>query len=304
MHPGKRVSPYCYISQVCFLYVLLFFSLSTLLGCAIPLKDSLPEGSPKGYVEFYYLFSETKPTLFKIRIYSLDNNYRRVLEGVTEGCTSYDKIGLRIAKLPGTYKFAICLGDVEKVVAVAVEEGKITPVKIAFRNLHTSSLNYPIIKVSFNLDVTVEENRPTYDLKSIPPPTTGSGTRPGSGSVRGAEPRPGPGSGSVRGVLKNKEDGTPVKNGTIALIKVKSVEGGKVTFELGFSADGKLVGGLSTKTDGAGAFRFEEVPKGTPYVLGAVDQSGKNVVVILSANDNVKDLGIVYQKKQSDKPKP
>lgn len=125
-------------------------------------------------------------------------------------------------------------------------------------------------------------------------------------------PVPGPGKGSesagvlgsVHGVLKNKDTGAPVKDATIPLLKVKSVEGGKVNVELGFSADGKMIGGLSTKTDGVGAFRFEKVAKGTPYVLGAVDQSGKNVVVILTANDNVQDLGVVYQKKQSDKKKP
>lgn len=117
-------------------------------------------------------------------------------------------------------------------------------------------------------------------------------------------PGPGTGVGSVRGVLKNKETGTPVKNATIAMLKVKSVEGGKVTLELGIAADGKMLGGMSTKTDDAGAFRFEDVTKGTAYVLGAVDNAGKNVVVLLSANDNVKDLGSVYQKKQSDKKKP
>lgn len=115
-------------------------------------------------------------------------------------------------------------------------------------------------------------------------------------------PRPGMW-GAVRGILKNKETGTPVKNEIIPLLKVKSANGCKLTFEFGTSGDGKMLGGMTTKTDDAGAFRFEDVEKGIPYMLGAIDNAGKNVLVILSTDDNAKDLGIVYQKKQSEKQK-
>jgi hypothetical protein len=167
MNPCKRASLCSYVFKIVLYMPVLLFCLATLVGCVTPkppitVKDSLPTNSHKGYVEFYYLKSEG--TLGSpVDIYRIDNNTapRRLQKWAQEGYignATGPKVGLRIAKLPGTYNFGIFLGDAENFVAVRVEEGKVTPVKIQFKNIHQDH-RYPS-RIRFDMIVTVESPRP------------------------------------------------------------------------------------------------------------------------------------------------
>jgi hypothetical protein len=129
-----------------------------LIGCApVTIKDTLPAGVPRGYVEFYYLKSEGDID-YRSKIYSVENN-----EKSFEGYTSYndlfqDKVGFRLAKRPGTYDFAVSLGtEEEHVHQVRVEEGMVTPVRIRIGNIRRTYRDRYTMTIDFSLDLIVEE---------------------------------------------------------------------------------------------------------------------------------------------------
>jgi len=136
-------------------------SLSIFAGCGAPItiKDDLPAGTPKGYVEFYYLRNEGDIGR-RAAIYRYDK-YRIVLEGLTSGQDwRQNKVGLRLAKRPGYYHFAVSLGTAEEHVRqVRVEEGMVTPVRIQIRNLGTKYSPYVEITY-YTMSLIVEEPRP------------------------------------------------------------------------------------------------------------------------------------------------
>jgi hypothetical protein len=161
MSPIRTSRLGCYLSKIVF-YIPLFSLLATFLGCApIAIKDSLPIDNRKGYVEFYFLKSEGDPG-YRALIYRIEGN-NKVLEGKTSIWAFQEKIGFRLAKPPGIYNFLISLGNAEKVAVVAVEEGKVTPVKIRYGNIHKtyeSQRRGYTETIYFNMDVSIEGSMP------------------------------------------------------------------------------------------------------------------------------------------------
>ena len=116
-------------TKIFFQSIVLFSFLLILSSCgSITMIDNVPEG-PKGYVEFYYLGTESNA---RIAIYSMAGN-QKILEGYTSFWNmTKGKVGLRIAKSPGTYMFLIPFSGLDVPFVVQIEEGRITPVKIMF----------------------------------------------------------------------------------------------------------------------------------------------------------------------------
>ena len=125
-----------------------------LMGCkAMATKDKLPDGAPKGYVEFYYLPIEGNPG-YRVWVYSKLSLGTELYEGLTGAWDQNPekRVGLRIAKRPGRYRFALRLerdSSEEIDVRVLVEEGKITPVKIHFTDVNkTVNSGVPQLQMS------------------------------------------------------------------------------------------------------------------------------------------------------------
>jgi hypothetical protein len=123
------------------------------------MRDTLPTGVPRGYVEFYYLKSVGN-TGRRPAIYSVENN-KRIFEGYTSANDLFqNKVGFRLAKRPGTYDFAVTLGTAdEQVHQVRVEEGMVTPVRIHIGNVRRK-YGYNNLKIYFSFALIVEETTP------------------------------------------------------------------------------------------------------------------------------------------------
>ena len=125
----------------------------------IVIKDTLPDGVPKGYVEFYYLKSEGNPAI-PTDIYRIECNEELLEEELTSSWSLKDRVALRIAAPPGVYHFVIRKGTVNRRARVRVEEGMIAPVRIRFNTwIEGKSKEYEI--TSFTMDLTVEEPKPS-----------------------------------------------------------------------------------------------------------------------------------------------
>lgn len=163
---GRR-KVYLFRGIVCLFTCLVLFSG---LGCCsgIRTKDYLPSGTAKGYVEFYCTIGPMTPYPGSPKIYCIDENSRKKIE---EGYISIDggsvffsaKQGLRIARTPGTYRFSVVLGTADEIVSVQVKEGMVTPVKISFSDVKTSSTSgsgATVVTTTFRMQVTAEEPIP------------------------------------------------------------------------------------------------------------------------------------------------
>ncbi|MGA2407787.1 MAG: hypothetical protein ABSF81_13710 [Bacteroidales bacterium] len=112
--------------------------ISILAGCA-PIRkiDRVAEGSPKGYVEFYYLKSEGNIG-FSFPVYTVANPTK---DSPPEGWVTAsklifgDKVGLRLSKSPGKYTFYVGLSDFSQPISVSIKEGMVIPVRIVFTNI-------------------------------------------------------------------------------------------------------------------------------------------------------------------------
>ena len=131
-----------------------------LTGCPpITIKDNIPDGIPKGFIEFYYLASEEHVGIPEI--YSIDIKYGAIYEGRTSlNDIVQDKVGFRLAKRPGTYKFRVDLGTAKKEVNINVLEGMVIPVRIKFGNVQKGSKG-----ASFNMNLIIEAAVPLLKNK-------------------------------------------------------------------------------------------------------------------------------------------
>ena len=126
-------------------------------GCAsIKFIDTVPSGSPKGYVEFYYLKSKGSSEPTRSAVYTFFNDRDKTVEENTsffngrdkilEGYTSFwdlkNKVGLRLAKIPGNYTFLVhSQAGLDSTIVIQIKEGMISPVKIAFASRWMSEGN-------------------------------------------------------------------------------------------------------------------------------------------------------------------
>ncbi len=125
-----------------FLLTSIFVILFT--GCS-PVKviDNVPSGSPKGYVEFYYLpgegdseFNYSIYSTFIERINFLTLKGEKFYEGhLPGGNLTLEKTSLFIAKRPGEYNFSVRVSTLDTTFPLTIEESKVTRVKILFKNI-------------------------------------------------------------------------------------------------------------------------------------------------------------------------
>lgn len=96
-------------------------------GCAaLFITDRVPEGSPKGYVEFY----ELRPRLYGHEIYSVQND-TKIYEGQMFAPTVFhQKSWRRVAKIPGDYDFVIEFGAPQKLFKMPPQTVRKVRVKI------------------------------------------------------------------------------------------------------------------------------------------------------------------------------
>ena len=127
-----------------------------LVSCApITIKDSVPPGMPRGFVEFYV------PNTDKL---GYQPAVCRLEEGscVHEGWLSANdvtgtKTGLRLGKPPGNYEFLVQIGNASQPAFVEIVENEVTPVRIVFSTVRESSIQN---QISFDMAVSVEEPVP------------------------------------------------------------------------------------------------------------------------------------------------
>jgi hypothetical protein len=117
---------------------IIFFVLLILVSCA-PIRkfDRVPEGVPKGYVEFYYLKSEGNIG-FSFPVYITAHPTR---DTPAEGWISSsrwifgNKIGLRLSESPGRYTFYVGASEFSQPISVSIKEGMVIPVRMVFTNI-------------------------------------------------------------------------------------------------------------------------------------------------------------------------
>jgi hypothetical protein len=154
------------------------------LGCAaMQVRDDLPPGAPKGWVEFYILAADHGPDA---RAEIIDE--RQVSLGQTgfDGGAS-ERTGLRLASTPGRRAFTVEVSNARETVGVDVVEGKTSPVWIHFSNT-VGNARY----TSFHMEVFVQPAR----LDEVPTTqSSGAGTTamevpvgPGSARVQAIAP--------------------------------------------------------------------------------------------------------------------
>ena len=138
-------------------------------GCARLLTtDKVPEGSPKGYVEFY----ELGWPLMGHRIYSIQKD-RGILEGRMLPITRFSKKSWRrVAKIPGDYVFRIEIGTRHEQVIVKILSDMVTLVRIETKIIETKTTYFPtMITTYYTWTATVGERRIPLklDLNALEP---------------------------------------------------------------------------------------------------------------------------------------
>ncbi len=143
-----------------------FFLLNSILvilftGCS-PVKviDKISEGSPKGYVEFYYMPGEGDSE-FNYSIYSAfkgEEFYEGHLPG---GNLTLEKTSLFIAKHPGEYSFSVRVSTLDTTFPLIIEESKVTRVKILFKNIkRLPEKNVKLSNMSDYFKIEVSQDKP------------------------------------------------------------------------------------------------------------------------------------------------
>lgn len=152
------------------IFLLIIAIVSLLMGCKpqLIIKDALPAEIAKGYIEFYCLKSMGIPPVEAI-IQRVDNK-RRIFEGIFSPVWhSGEKVGLRLAQIPGNYSYIVRVGTAEVIANLKIYEGMITPIRIQFDrspgtkartrrpiqavNLQSTEGQYELIGVTIELTV-------------------------------------------------------------------------------------------------------------------------------------------------------
>jgi len=136
-----------------------------IFGCCtgMKVKDTVPQGEPKGFVKFYVMEEDIqKYHLAFPEIYC---------NGVSEGSwpifnpawSRKDRRINMISRTPGIHRFSIRWRMETKDIDVRVEEGKITPVKIGMASVEKDTSINPNVSLAttyLRMYVTVEETVP------------------------------------------------------------------------------------------------------------------------------------------------
>jgi hypothetical protein len=147
---------------------LFILTLCLFAGCApITLIDHVSSGTPKGYVEFY--LPKGGAAISRSSIYLIVNG-KDIYEGATSNWdVGVPKTGLRIAKSPGDYLFAVRVGGHRKKVLVQIIEGMVTPVRIVYTDVGKSSSFVPGgYMTPGGVQTTTSFNMEVYPEKPVP----------------------------------------------------------------------------------------------------------------------------------------
>lgn len=140
--------------------LLLLFLIFLNCSPSMIVKDDLPEGAPKGYVEFYSTWRQTE---YYFDIYRIVNNIE-IYEGKPEATLFAlkrdTKWGFRLAKSPGLYTFKIKMKNAEQQIQIIIKKDMLTPVRIHTENVNRSKRQDGVIETSFTLEADIERSIP------------------------------------------------------------------------------------------------------------------------------------------------
>jgi hypothetical protein len=132
-----------------FVFIILV-SLASSCGTLTPsLRDDIPPGVPKGYVEFYSGDSWINTPGY------------RISEGNQSWGCSYLFSPVRFARTPGNYTFRVERENASLRVPVSVQAGMLTPIKINYTS--RTEFGWPTRTTHFTIYATVEPYRPSSD---------------------------------------------------------------------------------------------------------------------------------------------
>lgn len=141
---------------------LILLVLSALVtGCASLFYDSnIPDGTPKGYVEFYgvgpHRIGDTTWSVYKAvggknKIVTSNKNF------IDQGRKR------KIAERPGLHTYLISLGSSQKLISVEVVEGMVRPIRITL-DAGSQKSEYNTITYQFTMTVAQEDLQEHKDL--------------------------------------------------------------------------------------------------------------------------------------------
>lgn len=140
-------------------------------GCAVTkVRDTVPEGSPKGFVKFYVMMDDL------VKYHQMAPNIEIYSNGVHQGSwprfnpawSRKDRLTMMVSKTPGVHRFSVRRFSIHSEAMiedfkVAVEEGMITPVKISFASAEKD--------ISINPNVSLETTQLRFKViieKAVP----------------------------------------------------------------------------------------------------------------------------------------
>ena len=133
------------------------------LGCAVVHYDQVPDGAPKGYVEFY---PDGEPGAGGIgaipvpatpwQIWKQENGNLVRVSGILWSGSQRR----RVAEPPGRHTYVIKLGTASQPVTVEVKEGLMTPVRVFIERKGTPEMQVIGWKHYFVMTVQVEKAVP------------------------------------------------------------------------------------------------------------------------------------------------
>jgi len=125
----------------------------------VVMEGSLPEGIPKGYVEFYYLKNEGNPPA-STRIFRVECNERLLLAELPYIWPMKNRIAIRLSTYPGVHYFLIYKGTAKIRCRAEIEEGMVTPVRIRFSGVEEEENKAgEYMQTSFTMRAIIERQR-------------------------------------------------------------------------------------------------------------------------------------------------
>lgn len=133
-------------------------------GCMVKpmgVVDNVPAGAPKGHVQFYFVNHQQNPW-FQCEIFSVvdgENDFEARTSSKDPGVSRDAKIGVQIAKPPGTYEFLVRMGSGDFPIRLEVEVDRVTPVQMKFVDVEGEHES----ETHFNMELVLEDSHPIAD---------------------------------------------------------------------------------------------------------------------------------------------
>ena len=144
-------------------FAVLLLILSMNFGCmrAMYVINTVPEGSPKGYVKFYYLKSEHDIPMGEIAVYGL-LDFEPAFKGVLRRhpLSFDDERGLLFVTKPGKYQLFIYAEREPLKFETVVPEGMVVPIKFMFLDVWAGKDGSGRYTISYILKTEIKEPYP------------------------------------------------------------------------------------------------------------------------------------------------